>query len=142
MSYIGKCACVQPAATRGAIGSVVSAGLVRRLSSTDRSCAAEGCGFRRRAKTATRDISASVTVPRSPVDSCAFVPCHQVDECSLVGGCIHTRRLAPPDSRPSPVAYNPMTGTRLDLSVTTDDEPGVAEARWAAKRAAYLKTCR
>jgi len=37
------------------------------------------------------------------------------------------------------VKYNPMTGTRLDLVV--EDEPeAVAAKRWAAKRAAYLKT--
>ena len=74
-------------------------------------------------------------------DSCAFLPCDQVTECSLAGGCIHGRALALPDNRPSTVAYNPMTGTRLDLSVTGDDEAGVAEAQWAAKRKAYLKTC-
>jgi hypothetical protein len=71
--------------------------------------------------------------------TCAFAPCVEITRCPLVGGCIHKgRRLAPPDKRPSTVAYNPMTGTRLDL-VVTDEDPGVAEARWEARRAAYLK---
>jgi len=35
------------------------------------------------------------------------------------------------------IEYNPMTGKRRDLEVS--EEPiGVAEARWAAKRHAYL----
>lgn len=27
----------------------------------------------------------------TPTDSCAFLPCDQVDKCALVGGCVQKR---------------------------------------------------
>jgi hypothetical protein len=73
------------------------------------------------------------------VDSCSFLPCDQVEECSLVGGCIEKRsttRAAVVEGR-SFVQYNPMMGTRLDLLV--HDEPTAdAAKRWDAARRKYL----
>lgn len=70
--------------------------------------------------------------------TCAFTSCETATGCSLVLGCVHQRPLAPPDIRPSTVAYNPMMGSRLDLKVEEEPE-AVAAARWRARRIVYLQ---
>jgi hypothetical protein len=73
-----------------------------------------------------------------PTDSCAFLPCDQVTECSLVGGCVNRQghKRAPLGAAPT-LHYNPATGGRYDLEIKTED-PGATE-RWTNKRIAYLR---
>lgn len=44
---------------------------------------------------------------KMPTDTCAFLPCDQVDECCLVGGCVK-KRFGPQNKRYSNANADPM----------------------------------
>ena len=71
-------------------------------------------------------------------ETCAVLPCAEVTQCPLKGGCIHkASHVIEPMRTESVVVYNPMTGGRRDLEVTAEEDGAATQRRWDAARKRY-----